>query len=256
MVQILHVTVGPETRGHGTFPAHDPWGNAFSRRYHPDRFAKAGTPIGGYLYYCGILEGIQSDLDFLRCMFDLQRTSARQVFCHLCDSLQWLSLKNPIGPLNNLESLYTVYGPREGDAKIISKEDWVQIHGSSPICEIIGWDPERTLPTFTVLPFLVFLELGHVNTESKPCCFSGIKKNDLRTISWLHAHHPPRSGSWFDIQCATRPVWAYAWKHSGRFISWIVGVIQAVVRFGRTFCVLGVNHLCKYIHWQDENIFI
>lgn len=91
--------------------------------------------------------------------------------------------ENPIGPLNNLESLYTVYGPREGDAKIISKEDWVQIHGSSPICEIIGWDPERTLPTFTVLPFLVFLELGHVNTESKPCCFSGIKKNDLRTIS-------------------------------------------------------------------------
>lgn len=33
-----------------------------------------------------------------------------------CDSVQWISNKSEIGPLNNAESLYTVYGPRESDA--------------------------------------------------------------------------------------------------------------------------------------------
>ena len=117
----------------------------FSRTYCPDRFAKAGSWIGGYEFYCGILEGIQSDLDYLRLVFNLQRTSARQLFCHLCDAVQWVSLKQPIGPLNTFESLCTIYGPREGDATIVSKDEFVQLHGSTPWCEIIGWDPDRTL---------------------------------------------------------------------------------------------------------------
>ena len=144
--KIFHSTVSPARQGRGVFPTHDPWEVAFSRSYCPERFSKAGSPIGGYVYYCGILEGIQSDLDFLRCMFDLQRTSARQLFCHLCNSMQWVSLKQPVGPLNNVESLYTVYGPRESDAEIVSREDWIQLHGCTPLCDIIGWDPERFLP--------------------------------------------------------------------------------------------------------------
>ena len=64
----------------------------------------------------GVLEGIQADQDFLRVMFDLQRTASHQLHCHFCDSIQWVSTRSEIGPLNNVESLYTVFGPREGDA--------------------------------------------------------------------------------------------------------------------------------------------
>lgn len=163
MVQILHVTVGPETRGHGTFPAHDPWGNAFSRRYHPDRFAKAGTPIGGYLYYCGILEGIQSDLDFLRCMFDLQRTSARQVFCHLCDSLQWLSLKIPLAH-STIWSLFTLFmGLVREMPKLFQKKIGYKFMAAHPSAKsLVGTQKEPCLP----LLFCHFLFFWNLDTST------------------------------------------------------------------------------------------
>ncbi len=128
-----------------------------------------------------VLEAIQSDLDYLRLMFQLNRTSSHQLFCHYCDSVQWISNRSEIGPLNNRESLYTVYGPREADhpnlpnilenflgglpifsheflsfvflftsatcnaLRIITWEHFVELHGESPICRVIGFEPERTL---------------------------------------------------------------------------------------------------------------
>lgn len=76
-----------------------------------------------------VLEAVQSDLDFLRLMFDLNRTSSHQLFCHYCDSVQWLSNRSEIGPLNNRESLYSVYGPREADHPNLHKHGkfWVPI---------------------------------------------------------------------------------------------------------------------------------
>lgn len=51
----------------------------------------------------------------------------------------------PTSHLNTVESLYTIYGPRESDTELVSAEDWVNLHGETPLCTIIGWDPSRTL---------------------------------------------------------------------------------------------------------------
>ena len=117
----------------------------FSASYEATRFRWAETPIGGYVYYCGVLEGIQSDQDFLRVLFNLERTAARQLCCFYCDALQWVSLKAPTSHLNNVESLYSVYGPRESDTKLVSVTEWIALHGLTPLCTIVGWDPSRTL---------------------------------------------------------------------------------------------------------------
>ena len=104
--------------GKEVFPDRDPWGREFGKSYFPERakFAnkKIVDPQG--MQWRGILEGIQSDQDYLRVMFDLQVGPNRQRMCHYCDCIGWVSNKAPIGPNNNPESLYTVYGPREGDA--------------------------------------------------------------------------------------------------------------------------------------------
>ena len=94
-------------------------GEKFSTNYDPQRFKMAGKAIFD-LPDCsgswkGVLEAVQADLDYLKLMFELTRTCSHQLFCHYCDSIQWLSNRSGIGPLNNRESLYTVYGPREAD---------------------------------------------------------------------------------------------------------------------------------------------
>lgn len=76
----------------------------------------AGQPIGAPGWR-GVLEGIQSDLDYLRLLFGLNRTASHQCFCHYCDSVQWVSNRSDVNHLNNVESLYTVYGPRESDTQ-------------------------------------------------------------------------------------------------------------------------------------------
>ena len=96
-----------------------------SNSYDKHRFSLAGKPIGeipGGGCWKAVLEGIQSDQDYLRLMFNLKRGPNTQLICHYCDSVQWVSTKSAIGPLNNAESLYTVYGPREGDCKILHKD--------------------------------------------------------------------------------------------------------------------------------------
>ena len=77
----------------------------------------AGKPIGPGGSWRGVLDGITCDQDFLRLMFQLTRGPNTQLCCHLCDSIQWISNKSEIGPLNNVELLYTVYGPRESDTR-------------------------------------------------------------------------------------------------------------------------------------------
>ena len=164
----------------------------------------AGKTIGGEVpgrpgvVWRGVLEGIQSDQDFLRLMFDLQRTASHQLHCHFCDSTQWISTRSEIGPLNNVESLYTVFGPREGDApklgillhslpmicfiffdifyvfdlpvfypgyipihqlRIIGREQFVELHGESPITKVVGFEPSRSLA--------VMVLTGHPNTLNK-----------------------------------------------------------------------------------------
>lgn len=105
-----------DTSGSGQYPYHDPWGKAFSMQYNPERFKVAGQPIGAPGWR-GVLEGIQSDLDYLRLLFGLNRTASHQCFCHYCDSVQWVSNRSDVNHLNNVESLYTVYGPRESDTQ-------------------------------------------------------------------------------------------------------------------------------------------
>lgn len=126
----------------------------------------AGSPIGGYVFYCGILEGLQSDQDFLRCLFSLDRTAARQCFCMYCDSLQWVTLRSPINELNNLESLYTIFGPREGDCEIITPDHWIRLHGETPLCKIIGWDPSRHQSSRWQL-FFIWVPVYFVNLGKK-----------------------------------------------------------------------------------------
>lgn len=65
----------------------------------------------------GVLEGVTCDQDFLRLMFDLTRTASHQHICCYCNSIQWVSTRAPIGPNNDVESLYTIFGPREGDVQ-------------------------------------------------------------------------------------------------------------------------------------------
>ena len=105
-----------DTSGSGQYPYNDPWGTAFSMEYYPARFKVAGQPIGA-LGWRAVLEGIQSDLDYLRLLFGLNRTASHQNFCHYCDSVQWVSNRSDVNHLNNVESLYTVYGPRESDTQ-------------------------------------------------------------------------------------------------------------------------------------------
>ena len=111
-----------------SYPTHDPWNVPFSRTYNPHRFELAGTLIGeipeGNGGWKGVLEGIQSDQDFLRLMFNLRRGPNTQLCCHYCDSIQWVSTRSTIGPLNNAESLYTVFGPRESDCTTLRKNQY------------------------------------------------------------------------------------------------------------------------------------
>ena len=95
------------------YPDLDPFGTPFSRLHDPGRFAKAGTKLP----LIGILEGMQCDQDYLRLLFGLQHGPSRQLCCHYCPALQWVSNRAPISSENNVESLYTVFGPREGEHK-------------------------------------------------------------------------------------------------------------------------------------------
>ena len=110
----------PNSLGTGRYPSTDPWGQPFSPNYNKHRYEVAGEllfPNEDGIVWRGIMEGIQADQDFLRLMLHLTRTASHQHFCLYCDAIQWLSLRHQRGPENNVESLYTIYGPREGDTQ-------------------------------------------------------------------------------------------------------------------------------------------
>ena len=108
--------------GKGEYPWHDPWGVEFSESHDPLRYKLAGKK----LKFLGILEGIQSDQDYLRLLFNLQHVPSRQICCHYCKTIQWVSNRHPISATNTPESLYTVFGPREGDCEQLSRKVFVK----------------------------------------------------------------------------------------------------------------------------------
>ena len=124
-----------------------------------------------------MLEGIQSDQDWLRVAFYLSRGPNRQFCCHLCDCIQWVSTKH-VHIHNDANNLYTKFGPCEAarpsliwstclcatsygalpknqwcfdvlkklEPRIVTTAEFIQLHGLSPLCRVCGFDPERTLP--------------------------------------------------------------------------------------------------------------
>ena len=76
-----------------------------------------------------------------------------------------MSLKDERHHLNNVESLYTIYGPREGDTKLTSFDEWVSLHGLTPIWTISGWDPSRAFDS-PLVRFL-FVQLSGQNLKHK-----------------------------------------------------------------------------------------
>ena len=76
--------------------------------------------------------------------------------------------------------------------RIISRARFVELHGESPICKIIGFDPTscwncKQRPIFVVNYFL--------KTPSFNLGSAGLPTETLpRNISWHHAYHIPRAG--------------------------------------------------------------
>lgn len=214
-----------ETWGDGRYPTTDPWGRPFGPSYNPARWKVAGKAIGevpGHpgVIWRGVLEGIQSDQDVLRLMFDLQRTASHQLHCHFCDPVQRISTRSEIGPLNNVESLYTSFGPGEGDAsklgnclhplwifftmcnlgcvcstsvfsswdplihrlRIIGREQFVELHGESPITKVVGFEPSRILAAWFRWPPKQFLNKDLKSTKSSLNIFRAQRKI---SIVWI-----------------------------------------------------------------------
>ena len=103
--------------GSGYYPLYDPWNVPFSQQYQPDRFKLAGKAICDVPdlsnVWRGVLEGAQADQDFLRVMFDLERTANRHHVCHYCDRIGYVSNKMPHVASNDPNMLYTVFGSQE-----------------------------------------------------------------------------------------------------------------------------------------------
>ena len=59
--------------GEGVYPFSDPFGTPFSSTYMPHRARLAGKPIAGN-FIC-IFDGVQADLEFVKKLFNLQRSS-------------------------------------------------------------------------------------------------------------------------------------------------------------------------------------
>ena len=54
----------PLFQGSGIYPAHDPWGKAFSKSYHRKRWELRGKRIAGP--YVGCLDAILGDQDYIK----------------------------------------------------------------------------------------------------------------------------------------------------------------------------------------------
>ena len=93
----------------------DPWGQFFAPDYYPERYEVAGQhlPFG----FRGVLDGLQCDQDYLRVLFDLVRGPNRQMCCHYCNCVQWISNTHH-HMYNDPSYLYTNFG-KEGDHEML-----------------------------------------------------------------------------------------------------------------------------------------
>ena len=160
--------------GCGVHPYEDPWGKKFSKTYDKARFSKAGTAIGGNAGYRGVFEGVSADQDYLRIIFNLSRGATHQAVCHYCNMCQWVYQYQPTTPLNDLNSLFTCFGPPEERQRIWTVEEWVDLYGKTPLCTIVGFDPGRFLSASVSLKRLTL---------------------QLRSVPGLYAHRPPGRGT-------------------------------------------------------------
>ena len=116
---MFNISHGSLILGDGRYPSKDPWGVPFSDQHDPIRYQLAGKFFtDGQRNFRGILDGIQSDQDYLRLLFNLQTGPSRQLCCFYCKRVQWVSNKMPIGGINHPDNLYTVFGDEDKDPSL------------------------------------------------------------------------------------------------------------------------------------------
>ena len=98
-------------QGDGYHPGHDPFGRRFDGGYHPEMAAVAGTEI--LPGYRAILEGIQCDQEYAKCIFGLNHFYNRKQCCHYCGVIQWTSRVPAVGEPNDPNDLYTNFSADE-----------------------------------------------------------------------------------------------------------------------------------------------
>ena len=67
--------------------------------------------------------------------------------CHFCSAIQWINAVAKPGEPNNVELLYSCFGHRalHRTTMILTKEDFIEAHGESPLTQIVGFGPSRIL---------------------------------------------------------------------------------------------------------------
>ena len=146
----------------GVHPSEDPWGQKFSKCYEKARCAKA--------------EGISADQDYLRILFALSRGATHQAVCHYCNMSQWVYENQPIDAVNDLNSLFTCFGPPEEQQRIWTAQEWVELYGKTPLCTILGFDPSR---------------FSAMCCKDGSHCFNKRYIAKARDLPRLYAHRPP-----------------------------------------------------------------
>lgn len=176
-------------QGDGYHPGHDPFGRRFDGGYHPEMAAVAGTEI--LPGYRAILEGIQCDQEYAKCIFGLNHFYNRKQCCHYCGVIQWTSRVPAVGEPNDPNDLYTNFSADEHRkkqfldwytwsiiisfffrnvdilkpiifphwtpwfARIVDLPTFIQLHGQSALCRVIGFSPD------SILTRILFANLGH-----------------------------------------------------------------------------------------------
>ncbi|CAE7248892.1 unnamed protein product [Symbiodinium sp. CCMP2592] len=132
----------------GVYPHCDAFGKEFGPTYMPERAKVAGQRICGP-YVC-IFDGFQADWEYHKLALGLNRFYNKKLTCHLCSALQWVNAAAKPGEPNNVELLYSCFGhhAQHRSTLITTNEDFVEVHGESPLTRIDGFGPCRILPDY------------------------------------------------------------------------------------------------------------
>ena len=128
--------------------------------------------------WLAVLEGVQADQEFCKCIFKLNRYYTKKQCCHYCDVIQWTSRIPVDGENNDPNDLYTNWHADESrenhnspfrtflfdilsqssntytcashhqnksHLRIIDACDFVGLHGSTALTRVMGFSPERIL---------------------------------------------------------------------------------------------------------------